>query len=774
MARKVTIGVELAPSTDKLKAAFADVSREIQRQQQLLDRARGGLFPGRPAPGQVNGALPTAAALAPPNIQDPQAGLSSLQRRLELLKEINASLDQQDRTLATIQVASDPAVLRQQVALELQIEEAQKRRARLHAEERERQKPTSALAKIGAGLGINTPQTGQDWGRLLGSLLGSAFGGGGLKGLLFTGLGNLVGGALGQQAGGGGGLGKVLEGVQQLVAGGKQQAAPPVAPAASATPPAPPTVAPAPPPRTTVAPAPPPAQPLIPPPTAAPAAGEAAAAAGGEAAAAGGAEAAATGAAALAPAAGALLAVAAPVAAAVVAVAAADRALDVLGKTATKLVAGGLNAVTTGLQALQSELGPIALGLEAAQGAGAALADLGKGTGIPVLSTAIAGLGTFLGSTAAAVQGFLGTMTQLAGTFNPASVRLFQIAVQDVQGVIGSRFVPVLQLMTDAVRFFGDALQTVLPSQQAITAALAPLRTAWEQVRAALIPVVEQVAPLFQGVLLAALQGFGGIVGAVATQVLAAFESLGGVGGILGTLQSAWTSLMTFFQPVIDGVLAIGSSLGGLTSLLGPLENLWEALKVTFGGLAQTVMELFGELGMLTGQLVSTGTDGVAVFLDVLSEVAPYILGPVVSALTLFVNVLRNVVETVTWGLSKLGILFKAVRHELEKATPRIHVPQIKLPSFKFEEGGSFGKSAQPVQQMSLESFADSLIKAGLQSGAAAGPQEKTAKHTETIAAEAIKQTSLAEAIKAAVAGIAAAMGGGTSGEGVEKGMAGF
>ena len=37
MARKVTIGVELAPSTDKLKAAFADVSREIQRQQQLLD-----------------------------------------------------------------------------------------------------------------------------------------------------------------------------------------------------------------------------------------------------------------------------------------------------------------------------------------------------------------------------------------------------------------------------------------------------------------------------------------------------------------------------------------------------------------------------------------------------------------------------------------------------------------------------------------------------------------------------------------------------------------
>ena len=109
---------------------------------------------------------------------------------------------------------------------------------------------------------------------------------------------------------------------------------------------------------------------------------------------------------------------------------------------------------------------------------------------------------------------------------NPAQATLYEMAVNDLYGVLGQKLTPVVELATEAVRMFGDFLASVLPSSKEIRAALAPFKDALNAIKAALIAAV----PIIRNFLLGALY-YLAMAAAFAAGVL---EGLFGTGGTFG------------------------------------------------------------------------------------------------------------------------------------------------------------------------------------------------------------------------------------------------
>ncbi len=182
--------------------------------------------------------------------------------------------------------------------------------------------------------------------------------------------------------------------------------------------------------------------------------------------------------------------------AAIAAIAAIAKAIPGVVALPAKAVTAALRGVGDALADLQGPLGPIGAGLDLMGKALGGVASAIKS--IPLVGEA---LGPFADELAA-IPGLVGDITQslvsLAAVASPGAFKLWQRALADVQGVIGQRAVPVLRLLTDGVRFFGDVLATVLPSQQEVTEALGPLKAAWDDLKDSLGDVVTEVGPLLK------------------------------------------------------------------------------------------------------------------------------------------------------------------------------------------------------------------------------------------------------------------------------------
>jgi hypothetical protein len=75
----------------------------------------------------------------------------------------------------------------------------------------------------------------------------------------------------------------------------------------------------------------------------------------------------------------------------------------------------------------------------------------------------------------------LASMTAKA---NPAVMERLSMAVDDAQAVIGQRFAPVIELVTEGVRVLGDFLASALPSTGEVRAALQEFKPVIEEVKA--------------------------------------------------------------------------------------------------------------------------------------------------------------------------------------------------------------------------------------------------------------------------------------------------
>jgi hypothetical protein len=180
-------------------------------------------------------------------------------------------------------------------------------------------------------------------------------------------------------------------------------------------------------------------------------------------------------------------AAAGPIGLAIAAAIALTPAVKALAGAPFAAVASGMAIVNKALSGLTGPLGAVGSMLGAVEGAGSALKGVGDklgplGIGMSVVGGAIEGV-------TKQVTAFLTVATQLVAKAQPGVTRRLQFAIDDTAAVVGHRLVPVIELITKAVRGIGDVLQTILPSAAEFRSALSPLSEAFDEIKEAIAPV---------------------------------------------------------------------------------------------------------------------------------------------------------------------------------------------------------------------------------------------------------------------------------------------
>lgn len=92
----------------------------------------------------------------------------------------------------------------------------------------------------------------------------------------------------------------------------------------------------------------------------------------------------------------------------------------------------------------------------------------------------------------------------MVGAYSPVDMMMFDFVLRDIQGVLGERLAPVMELVTKGLRLIADVLDTILPSSTQFEGALKPLSEAFDMLR----DVFADIAPLLQDIMVVALQAF--------------------------------------------------------------------------------------------------------------------------------------------------------------------------------------------------------------------------------------------------------------------------
>ena len=168
----------------------------------------------------------------------------------------------------------------------------------------------------------------------------------------------------------------------------------------------------------------------------------------------------------------------------------------------------------------------------AAAGAGGAAGAAGP-VGIAVALAAAAAVKA-LQTVAAALNALKEVSLAFAAQANPKVVERYTLAWDDLQAVVGRSLIPVVELITQGVRLFGDVLASVLPTTQEMRAALAPLGDALKELR----DVFAELAPYIKVTITGALLTLGYTLKGLALTIKALLLPLRQL-GLLGGKQLA-------------------------------------------------------------------------------------------------------------------------------------------------------------------------------------------------------------------------------------------
>jgi hypothetical protein len=209
--------------------------------------------------------------------------------------------------------------------------------------------------------------------------------------------------------------------------------------------------------------------------------------------------------------------------------------LKAVGTAAGAVVTGPFRALSSGLAELGGQLGPIGVGFNVLSGTLQTVSSVVKA--IPILGSL---LGPFTDAVAALPGIFKDITTTLVGFAAKASPGLFQtwtMALEDVQGVIGQTFLPVLEMMREGVRLFGDVLANILPSSGEARDALAEFRGAFAEMAATIRDTIRQAGPSIRQWFVAGLRELSHWLAVAARGVGILAERLRAYFGTAGMLQ---------------------------------------------------------------------------------------------------------------------------------------------------------------------------------------------------------------------------------------------
>jgi len=128
-----------------------------------------------------------------------------------------------------------------------------------------------------------------------------------------------------------------------------------------------------------------------------------------------------------------------------------------------------------------------------------AIAALGE------VGATLAAVATGAGSAAYALKLIVSAISGFVAVASPGAFRQWEFVLRDVSGVIGQTLIPVLALMRDGMRLFGDVLANILPSTQEMAQALAPLREAFGDLARDIRVLLAEIGPTIRYLVTSAL-----------------------------------------------------------------------------------------------------------------------------------------------------------------------------------------------------------------------------------------------------------------------------
>lgn len=259
-------------------------------------------------------------------------------------------------------------------------------------------------------------------------------------------------------------------------------------------------------------------------------------------------------------------------------------------------------------------------GAKGAEVGGAVGGGIGGGVG-----TAMAALGPAMGAAGAAITAFKSVVLDSVAKANPGAMERFNLALDDIQGVIGQTLMPVIEMWTKELRLVGDVLASILPSADEMRDALQPVSDFLDDLREALEPVV----PVIKQVLLGALKALGEALKLVLKPLGEVAKFLGhlfgeGAGSLKSSFAAAvrnvsFTSAEQFARSV--NVAAFRSGMGGATTPIDHIRGKVDEAVVHLGKISGTVSGIAGVLGAVGGQ--SKDIEGVPGWLNTIIDVIP-------------------------------------------------------------------------------------------------------------------------------------------------------
>lgn len=285
-------------------------------------------------------------------------------------------------------------------------------------------------------------------------------------------------------------------------------------------------------------------------------------------------------------------------------------------------VNAGLNQISAALRAMQGNLGPVAAGLDLVGAALSSVSNVLKS--IPVIGTVVGPLSDALASIPGLFRDITGTLVDFAAKASPGVFRTWTKALEDVQGVIGQAFVPVLEVMRDGVRLFGDVLANVLPNMSEVRAALGEFRNEFAGFGTEIRDILREIGPQIRGLVISGLQQLAHWL-AVATRaaVLMAERLRQYFGGAApgGTVKPSTEPLRTSFgasyqQPRMEGALEYERNLqlafAGLGG--GPSKEDQNLARLDdIVGIDQEAKDLLATIDVAVSGIGSTISEGVAI-----------------------------------------------------------------------------------------------------------------------------------------------------------------
>jgi hypothetical protein len=212
-----------------------------------------------------------------------------------------------------------------------------------------------------------------------------------------------------------------------------------------------------------------------------------------------------------------------------------------------KLATGALEGVASSLRQLQGPLGPVGAGLDLLGGSLQTVSNVVKA--IPLVGSLLGPLSDVLAGIPNTLADVTHSLVNMAAAASPGQFRVWQIALEDVQGVIGQRFLPVLDVMRQGVRLFGDVLATFLPTGEEVRAAMGELRAVFAAMANEVRNAAGEMGPSIRGMLVEGIKTLAHWAAVAARTV-----------GILASRLAAFANTRGFGTPGAGAASSVGAS----------------------------------------------------------------------------------------------------------------------------------------------------------------------------------------------------------------------